>query len=297
MSYDDVHRLSLAEPDRFWTEQARLIDWHQPFERVLDYSQPPFARWFVGGRTNLCHNAVDRHLATQRDQPALIYVSSEVDQEQVYTFAQLHAEVQRMAASLLELGARQGDRVLIYMSWGGSVRDIEDELEQCGIGKTPEERKTISREYFDIVKKALTQAMAGAPGILFVVAAGNSNSDASFTENAPADIVLPNLIKVGAVDRAGDEAPFTSYGPTVKVHANGYQVESYLPGGARVALSGTSMAAPQVTNVAAKLLAAKPSLTPPQLIDAITSTAERTTDGRRVLMNPKAALAKVTAGG
>jgi len=115
MSYDDVHRFSLAEPDRFWTEQARLIDWHQPFERVLDYSQPPFARWFVGGRTNLCHNAVDRHLATQRDQPALIYVSSEVDQEQVYTFAQLHAEVQRMAASLLELGARQGDRVLIYM--------------------------------------------------------------------------------------------------------------------------------------------------------------------------------------
>jgi len=206
---------------------------------------------------------------------------------------------QRDAASYgsaVEFFKREGVRV-VNMSWGGSVRDIEDELEQCGIGKTPEERKTISREYFDIVKKALTQAMAGAPGILFVVAAGNSNSDASFTENAPADIVLPNLITVGAVDRAGDEAPFTSYGPTVKVHANGYQVESYLPGGARVALSGTSMAAPQVTNVAAKLLAAKPSLTPPQLIDAITSTAERTPDGRRVLMNPKAALAKVTAGG
>jgi propionyl-CoA synthetase len=99
----------------FWAEQARLIDWERPFEQVLDYRNPPFARWFVGGRTNLCHNAVDRHVATQGSKPALIYVSTEVDQEEVYTFAQLHAEVQRMAACLLALGVQQGDRVLIYM--------------------------------------------------------------------------------------------------------------------------------------------------------------------------------------
>src|SRR5262249_59234378 len=113
--YDDFHRRSLLERDRFWTEQARLIDWQQPFEQVLDYSRPPFARWFVGGRTNLCHNAVDRQLAAQRDQPALIYVSTEVDHERTYTFAELHAEVQCMAACLVELGVQQGDRVLIYM--------------------------------------------------------------------------------------------------------------------------------------------------------------------------------------
>ena len=89
-------------------------------------------------------------------------------------------------------------------------------------------------------------AFKSAPGILFVAAAGNSNEDSTFAEAIPADIVLPNLLTVGAVDKAGDEAPFTSYGPTVKVHANGYQVESYLPGGDRVALSGTSMASPQV---------------------------------------------------
>ncbi len=75
--------------------------------------------------------------------------------------------------------------------------------------------------------------------------------------------MLPNLLTVGAVDLAGDEASFTSYGPTVKVHANGYQVESYLPGGERVALSGTSMASPQVTNLAAKMLAVNPKLKPP----------------------------------
>ncbi|MDT7835535.1 S8 family serine peptidase [Aquabacterium sp. OR-4] len=190
---------------------------------------------------------------------------------------------------------RQGVRV-VNMSWGGSVGDVERELEQCGIGATPEARKAQARELFDILKQALTRAMAAAPQILFVAAAGNSNRDSSFDEASPADIVLPNLLTVGAVDRAGDEAPFTSYGPTVKVHANGYQVESYLPGGARVALSGTSMAAPQVANLAAKLLAVKPALTPPQLIQAITGTVDRSADGRRLLMNPKAALAAVQAG-
>jgi propionyl-CoA synthetase len=108
-------RRSLVDRDAFWAEQAALIDWEHPFTTVCDASRPPFARWFVGGRTNLCHNAVDRHLATRADQRALIHVSTETDREQVYTFAELHREVQRMAAVLLALGVRQGDRVLIYM--------------------------------------------------------------------------------------------------------------------------------------------------------------------------------------
>ena len=116
------------------------------------------------------------------------------------------------------------------MSWGGNVKDVEEALELCNIGKTPDERKTIAREYFDIQKNALTKAFASAPDILFVTAAGNSNEDASFIEDIPAGIVLPNLMTVGAVDKAGDEASFTSYGPTVVVHANGYQVESVIPG-------------------------------------------------------------------
>ncbi len=185
---------------------------------------------------------------------------------------------------------QHGARV-VNMSWGGNVTSIENDLEQCGIGKTPEERKALAREYFEVSKAALTKAFATAPQILFVTAAGNSNNDASFIEDVPAGIVLPNLLTVGAVDRAGDEAPFTSYGPTVKVHANGYQVESYLPGGTRVALSGTSMASPQVANLAGKLLAVNPKLTPPELIGIIESTAERSADGRRRLVNPKRALA------
>ena len=111
----DFHARSLADRDAFWRDEAALIDWHAPFGEVLDYSRPPFARWFVGGRTNLCHNAVDRHLATRSAQPALVYLSTETGQAASYTYAELHAEVNRMAAILASLGVGRGDRVLIYM--------------------------------------------------------------------------------------------------------------------------------------------------------------------------------------
>src|SRR5438105_6319485 len=113
--YADFYRRSIDERDSFWAEQAALIDWHKPFDQVCDYSKPPFARWFVGGQTNLCHNAVDRHLKDRADQNALIFVSSETGDERVYSFRELHAEVQRMAAVLLSLGVHKGDRVLVYM--------------------------------------------------------------------------------------------------------------------------------------------------------------------------------------
>jgi propionyl-CoA synthetase len=113
--YADFHARSLTDRDGFWAEQAALIDWHRPFDQVCDYSNPPFAKWFVGGQTNLCHNAVDRHLAARADQNALIWVSSETGQDRVYSFRELHAEVQRMAACLQALGVKKGDRVLVYM--------------------------------------------------------------------------------------------------------------------------------------------------------------------------------------
>jgi propionyl-CoA synthetase len=114
-AFDDFHRRSIEDRDTFWAEQAQLIDWKEQPTRICDYSRPPFAQWFVGGTTNLCHNAVDRHLKDRADQNALIWVSTETDQEVCYTYAQLHAEVQRMAAILQELGVGKGDRVLIYM--------------------------------------------------------------------------------------------------------------------------------------------------------------------------------------
>ena len=70
-SYQDFYRHSIEDPNSFWCRQAKLIDWHKSFSKVLDYSKPPFSKWFVGGLTNLCYNAVDRHLEKYGDQIGL----------------------------------------------------------------------------------------------------------------------------------------------------------------------------------------------------------------------------------
>ena len=114
-TYREFHRRSLADREAFWREQAALIDWHRPYEQVLDYSRPPFARWFVGGQTNLCHNALDRHLGARAEQQALVWISTEVNQTRSFTYRELHAEVNRAAAMMQSLGVKRGDRVIIYM--------------------------------------------------------------------------------------------------------------------------------------------------------------------------------------
>ena len=106
---------SIAQRDAFWAEQAELIAWQAKPQQICDFSRPPFAKWFVGGTTNLCHNAVDRHAAERPDAPALIFVSTETDTEKTYSFAELQREVERTAAILQSLGVGRGDRVLIYM--------------------------------------------------------------------------------------------------------------------------------------------------------------------------------------
>ncbi len=114
-NFESVYRASIEQPEAFWREQADLIEWSKPFDTVCDYSNPPFAKWFVGGETNLCHNAVDRHVAHRPDDAALIFVSTETDTERTYSFRELRDEVQTMAAVLKAQGVAKGDRVLIYM--------------------------------------------------------------------------------------------------------------------------------------------------------------------------------------
>ena len=114
-SFAQFHARSIADRNNFWAEQAKMVDWQAQPQQICDYSNPPFAKWFVGGTTNLCHNAVDRHLKDRGDQAALIFVSTETEQEKTYTYKDLHAEVQRMAAILKGFGVAKGDRVLIYM--------------------------------------------------------------------------------------------------------------------------------------------------------------------------------------
>jgi propionyl-CoA synthetase len=109
------HRESIEQREQFWAKEAGRIHWHQPFDQVLDYSRPPFARWFVGGQTNLCYNAVDRWLDSAGDKPALIWISTEVDQQHTYTRRDVYEEVNAAAAMLQAQGVVKGDRVLIYM--------------------------------------------------------------------------------------------------------------------------------------------------------------------------------------
>lgn len=184
---------------------------------------------------------------------------------------------------------------VVNMSWGGSPKDVEAAFEVNGAGGTPEERKKLARELFLIGKDALVEAFKAAPEILFVCAAGNSNNDAAFDDLVPSGIDLPNILTVGAVDQAGEETSFTSFGPNVDVHANGFEVDSYIPGGERLKYSGTSMASPNVVNLAAKLLALDPSLTVEQTIMLIKLGAERTADGRRNLIHPQRSLALLKA--
>ncbi|MFT3756242.1 MAG: propionate--CoA ligase [Pseudoxanthomonas sp.] len=115
MGYEAEYRRSIEQPEAFWAEAAQAIEWRKPPERILDYSKPPFRKWFVGGLTNLCHNAVDRHLAERADQLALVGISTETGQTREIAYAQLHREVNTFAAVLQSLGVGKGDRVVIYL--------------------------------------------------------------------------------------------------------------------------------------------------------------------------------------
>jgi propionyl-CoA synthetase len=114
-TYREFHRRSIDDREGFWAAEAARIHWHKPFGKVLDYSRPPFARWFVGGETNLCHNALDRHLAERGEQKALVWISTEVGKEETFSYRELHERVNQVAAMMRALGVKKGDRVIVYM--------------------------------------------------------------------------------------------------------------------------------------------------------------------------------------
>lgn len=174
---------------------------------------------------------------------------------------------------------------VVNMSWRYGPKAYEKALASHQVGGNPEERRKLARELFEIERDALQEAVASAPEILFVAGSGNEDNSADFEEYIPAGLTLPNLLTVGAVDRAGEETNFSSFGKTVLVHANGSEVESFVPGGDRMKLAGTSTASPQVANLAAKLFALKPELTVSQVRAAILAGADK--KGRVNLINPR----------
>jgi subtilisin family serine protease len=155
------------------------------------------------------------------------------------------------------------------MSWHYDLKGIEQSLEVNGIGKDATDRAALARKSFDVLRAGLFGVLKSAPDILFVCSAGNADNDVTFDEFIPSSFELPNLLVVGAVDQAGEPTGFTSYGKTVQVYANGFQVESFVPGGQRMKFSGTSMASPNIANLAGKILALKTDLKPADVIALI----------------------------
>jgi len=199
----------------------------------------------------------------------------------------------RLGAAFAQMGDyfRTRNVRVVNMSWGDEPEEFETWLSKTGGGADPAARQKFAAELFAIWREAISSAIKAAPNTLFVTAAGNSDSSVGFIQDVPASLRLPNLIAVGAVNQAGDETSFTSHGETVLVHANGYNVESVVPGGSKLKLSGTSMAAPNVVNLAAKLFAIDPSLTPEQVIKLIKDGASATDDGRRHLIDENRSVA------
>ena len=114
-NYQEVYRRSIEEPDRFWQDQSKILDWFKGFDEVLDDSNPPFYRWFKGGKLNLSYNAVDRHVKMHRRNKAAYIWIAENGEEKIITYDGLYRRVNNFAKALLDMGMKKGDRVVIYL--------------------------------------------------------------------------------------------------------------------------------------------------------------------------------------
>jgi len=205
-----------------------------------------------------------------------------------YTWDRAYAEAMASSIETSVKYMKQAGVRVVNMSWGMSRDSIEQELEAKGVGASKEERAQTSRELFAVIRGAMERAMASAPEILFVPAAGNSDNDNTFSEMIPSGIDAPNVLTVGAVDSSGKPTGFTTFGKGVTIYANGFEVESYVPGGKRFKYSGTSMAAPNVTNLVGKVLAVNPKLSTGEVIALIRANADPMPGYEgRFIINPK----------
>jgi len=228
-------------------------------------------------------------IAVRGNSAARLVVARFNDQLPDLPFAPTEEWARHMGAAFQQMSDyfRTRNVRVVNMSWGDDPQEFETWISKTGGGGDPAARKKRAAELYAIWRDAVETAIKGAPNTLFVTAAGNSDSDSGFIADVPSSLQLPNLIAVGAVNQAGDETSFTSYGKAVVVDSDGYNVESLVPGGAKLRLSGTSMASPNVVNLAAKLFALDPSLTPAKVVELIRQGASTSEDGRRHLIDEK----------
>lgn len=175
---------------------------------------------------------------------------------------------------------------VVTMSWVTDPQELLDDMKDRGIGSSDEERKTLARERFALLRDALAEAIRSAPEILFVAGAGNAGVSSDATETIPAAFDLPNILTVGAVDASGATWNRSNFGKTVRIYGLGVGVDVAVPGGAKMRANGTSWAAPQVAGLAAKLFAIDPNLKVGQVVELILKGADPNSGGARIV-NPK----------
>lgn len=216
-------------------------------------------------------NPAARLMHARFDYP-ITAVPTPLDEAQAQAFA---AYVRDVIGYFKTHGAR-----VVNMSWRLTMPQIEAML--ASEEPDPETRQSRAAAIFETLNQALVDGIASAPDILFVAGAGNEDEDIEFVKSTPAGINLPNVITVGAVDVALQPASFTSYGTSIDLYANGFEVPSVTPGGKPINISGTSLAAPQVTNLAAKLWALNPDLSVAEVRSIMLDRA--TVEGERQLL-------------
>lgn len=295
MDEDQINRLpEMTEMMKGITDLTANIDSKEASElkKTLSGIQPEEVKPLIEELNLFSNYAHGTHVAgiAAKGNPNAILLSSRItyDYKMIPLVPTIELASREAKAVLETIEYYKSNNVrIVNMSFGGNPQNVESALELNGVGESPEERKKLAREIFDISKEAFYNAMKEADEILFVAAAGNSDEDAEFYEFIPSSFNLPNILTVGAVDQAGEETGFTSFGENVDVHANGFEVESYIPGGTKMKMSGTSMASPNVVNLAAKLMAIDPELSVEETIQLILEGCERSADGRINLINPQ----------
>jgi len=202
--YDALYRRSMDDPDGFWREMAGRLRWTTPFQRVLDW-QPPFAKWFVGGRLNIADNCLDRHLAGPRRNKAALVWEGEPGERRVLTYHALHREVCRFANVLKRLGVKPGDRVGIYLPM---IPEAAVAMLACArIGAVH------SVVFGGFSAEALRDRMNDAEASVLVTADGGYRRGAVVPLKANVDGALAGastIREVVVVRRTGDPVPMTA---------------------------------------------------------------------------------------